>query len=80
MTGSYETLTQNCGLQAQSSCMPPTRCDPDAVFQRIFVERDVTSGLELLQRLERAESLLLEQPQHFQVRLIVIDSVANIFR
>ncbi|KAK9841637.1 hypothetical protein WJX74_009147 [Apatococcus lobatus] len=57
-----------------------TRSGPDTAFQHIFVERDVTNGYELLQRLERAEGLLLEQPQQKHVRLIVIDSVANIMR
>ena len=72
-------------LQVKFLCLLTTvihqcRNGPDAAFQRIFVERDVTSGHELLQRLERAEGLLLEQPQQKPVRLIVIDSVANIFR
>ena len=72
-------------LQVKSACLliaviHNCRNGPDAAFQQIFVERDVTSGHELLQRLERAEGLLLEQPQQKPMRLIVIDSVANIFR
>ncbi|CAL8467000.1 g6536 [Coccomyxa elongata] len=48
-------------------------------FDNIFVERDIANWEDLDQCLERAERLL-QQPPGLPLRLIVIDSIAHIYR
>lgn len=48
-------------------------------FDNVFVERGVASGGELLTRLARLRGLLADPPRR-PVRLLVIDSVAHLFR
>ena len=48
-------------------------------FDNVFVERGVASGGELLMRLARLRGLLADPPRR-PVRLLVIDSVAHLFR
>ncbi|KAK9827974.1 hypothetical protein WJX81_003621 [Elliptochloris bilobata] len=58
----------------------PQLCRGDGgAFDNVFVERGVASGEELLMRLERLRPLLADPPRQ-PVRLLVIDSVAHLFR
>ena len=52
--------------------------DPTA---NIFIEKGVETGAELLQRLERLQPLLRSRrPGGRRVRLLVVDSIAHVFR
>ena len=46
----------------------------------MYVEKGVTSGEELLHVVERIEGQLLQRALPRRLRLIVIDSIANVFR
>ena len=54
-------------------------CGSGNAFENIFVERDIANWEDLDQCLERAERLL-QQPPGLPLRLIVIDSIAHIYR
>lgn len=83
-------------LEARPACLPllwasPPRmrltehregcrlAESGCAFDNVFVERGVASGGELLTRLARLRGLLADPPRR-PVRLLVIDSVAHLFR
>lgn len=47
---------------------------------KIYIEKGVSSGQELLATLRRAERLLQARGGQLPLRLIVVDSMAHIFR
>ena len=72
-------------LASPAHTHPTKRWDPcrlaesGGAFDNVFVERGVASGEELLMRLARLRPLLADPPRQ-PVRLLVIDSVAHLFR
>ena len=51
--------------------------DPQA---GVLLKTGVVTGRELLAALERTEAELLRNPHRRRIRLIVIDSIAHVFR
>ncbi|KAK9824182.1 hypothetical protein WJX72_008385 [[Myrmecia] bisecta] len=66
-------------LQELANYQKPSSCPANNPFDHIYIERDITSGEELLACLERVRRLLSSPPGR-PLRLIVIDSIAYIFR
>ena len=61
-----------------SACAAPCRsADPQA---GVLLKTGVVTGQDLLAALERTEAQVLRNPHRRRVRLIVIDSIANVFR
>ena len=55
-------------------------CSPfEATPDNIYWERDVVDGADLYERLQSIE-IILQQPQGLPLRLLVIDSIAHLFR
>ncbi len=86
----YVTISTDKSLltcSAQTSCtndyltvkFPCRYSGSGSAFDNIYVERDIASWEDLDQCLERAERLL-QQPPGLPLRLIVIDSIAHIYR
>lgn len=50
-----------------------------ASLDNVYWERDVVDGNDLLQRLKHAEAVM-RQPQQMPLRLLIIDSIAHLFR
>ena len=46
----------------------------------MLLKTGVVTGQDLLATLERTEAQLLRNPHRRRIRLIVIDSIANVFR
>ena len=67
---------------AHASDRHQERCrlaESGGAFDNVFVERGVASGGELLTRLARLRGLLADPPRR-PVRLLIIDSIAHLFR
>ena len=50
-----------------------------ASLDNIYWERDVVDGEDLIDRLRHAEAMM-RQPQELHLRLLIIDSIAHLFR
>lgn len=59
----------------EESCCSPFQATPD----NIYWERDFEDGEDLLERLQGIE-VIMRQPQGLPLRLLVIDSIAHLFR
>ena len=53
----------------------PNSASPD----NIYWERDIVDGDDLYERLQRSE-VIMRQPQGLPLRLLIIDSIAHLFR
>ena len=59
----------------EEGCCSPFQATPD----NIYWERDFEDGEDLLDRLQGLE-VILRQPQGLPLRLLIIDSIAHLFR
>ena len=59
----------------QEDCCSPFQATPDNVYW----ERDFEDGEDLLERLQGIE-VIMRQPQGLPLRLLIVDSIAHLFR
>ena len=79
-TGAPADAVGQCAAHASDRHQECCRlAESGGAFDNVFVERGVASGGELLTRLARLRGLLADPPLR-PVRLLVIDSIAHLFR
>ena len=74
----YTSLTHACEKHYgnhKHCCCSPSKASPD----NIYWERDIVDGQDLYERLQTAE-IIMRQPQGLPLRLLIIDSIAHLFR